>query len=66
MSVSEYVPVRDVARIAETLSQVGSVLVFRAPDGRMAAAADGLVGYGPDREAALRSLARLIALTRAD
>ena len=56
----------DVRRTAAALLTTGSVLVYRTPDGRMAAVADGLTGYGPDRDAALRSLARQIALVGAD
>ena len=60
-----YAPTDDVRRTAALL-QTGSVLVYRAPDGRVAAAADGLVGYGPDRDAALRALARQVVLAESD
>ena len=66
MSLSGCARARYASRTAETLGRPGSVLVFRAPDGRMAAAADGLVGYGPDRDAALHALAFQIELIRAD
>lgn len=62
MSVSDYIPVRDAARIAQTLDRTCSVLVYRTRDGRVAAVWDGLTGYGPDRAAALRALARMVAL----
>jgi hypothetical protein len=61
-----YASADDVRRTAAALLNTGSVLVFRAPDGRMAAVANGLTGYGPDREAALRALAHQVVLAEAD
>lgn len=54
------------ARIAAALRQTGSVMVYRTFDGRMAAAAAGRTGYGPDRDAALRDLARQVELAESD
>lgn len=57
-------PTAAAARVAAALHQTGSVMVFRAFDGRMAAVAGGRAGYGPDREAALRDLARQVESDR--
>lgn len=61
-----YANAADVFRTSAALLAAGSVLVYRTADGRMAAVADGLTGYGPDRETALRALARQVVLTEVD
>jgi hypothetical protein len=51
---------REVRLTANLLRLIGSVVTFLTPDGRVAAAGGGWVGYGPTREAALRDLARCV------